>query len=370
MKITCDRQILVDAVINVQKAVSTKSCLTALEGILITTNEHTISLCGYDLEMGITTEIPANIEQEGKIILNAKIFADIIRKSPEESVTITVDERLTATIKSGQTVFSIIGISSDDYPEMPKLTDAQKMSIDCGTLKGMIKQTLFATSETDTKPINTGTLFEANENELKLVSVDGYRLAMRKEPIIGDKQISFVVPGKALGEILKLLPDTNDKKVDISIGKKHIIFNIENYCVISRLLEGEFLDYKSAIPSTHTTEVVVNVKNTIDSIDRVSLVVTDRLKSPIRCLFTNNSAKISCITTIGKANDEIAVTMTGETLEIGFNNRYLMDALKNTESDEVKIQINGPLSPMKIVPMDGDSFVFLVLPVRLKANEE
>ncbi len=370
MKITCQRQILVEAVLNVQKAVSSKSCLTALEGILIKTKELSISLCGYDLELGITTEIPAVVDEPGQIVISAKILADIIRKAPAETITITTDERLVATITSAPAEFSIVGISAEDYPNMPKLTDAEKMAIDCQTLKGMIRQTLFATSETDVKPINTGTLFEANENELKLVSVDGYRLAMRKEPIIGEKKMHFVVPGKALNEILKLLPDAEDTKIEISIGKKHIIFYVENYCVISRLLEGEFLDYKAAIPAEHTTEITVNTKKLIESIDRVSLVVTDRLKSPIRCLFADDTAKISCITTVGKANDEISVATQGNPVEIGFNNKYLIDALKNTECDEVKIQINGALSPMKIVPLEGDSFVFLVLPVRLKASDD
>ncbi len=369
MKISCLRQTLVDAVLNVQKAVSAKSCLTALEGVLIKTKENAISLCGYDLELGITTEIPATIDEPGEIVINAKLLADIIRKAPAETVSINVDEKLIATITSSPAEFSLVGISPEDYPEMPKLSGEENMSIDCNTLKGMIRQTLFATSETDVKPINTGTLFEVGENELKLVSVDGYRLALRKEPVQGNKKLKFVVPGKTLNEILKLLPDSEDTKIEISIGKKHIIFYIENYCVISRLLEGEFLNYNAAIPAAHATEILVNTKNMIESIDRVSLVVTDRLKSPIRCLFADNYAKISCITTIGKANDELMVNMQGDSLEIGFNNKYLIDALKNTECDEVKIQLNGPLSPMKIVPINGDSFVFLVLPVRLKASE-
>lgn len=293
MKITCQRQILVEAVLNVQKAVSTKSCLTALEGILIRTKEMAISLCGYDLELGISTEIPAVVDQPGQIVINAKILADIIRKAPAETITITTDERLIATITSAPAEFSIVGISAEDYPGLPKLSDAEKMTIDCLTLKGMIRQTLFATSETDVKPINTGTLFEVSENELKLVSVDGYRLAMRKERVVGEKKMNFVVPGKALSEILKLLPDGEDTKIDISIGRKHIIFYVENYCVVSRLLEGDFLDYKAAIPAEHTSEITVNTKKLIECIDRVSLVVTDRLKSPIRCLFADDSAKVS-----------------------------------------------------------------------------
>lgn len=370
MKITCLRQILVEAVLNVQKAVSTKSCLAALEGILIKTKENMISLCGYDLELGITTEIPATVEIPGQIVINAKLLSDIIRKAPAETVTISVDEKLIATISSAPAEFSLVGISPADYPEMPKLTDAEKLSVDCSTLKGMIRQTIFATSENDVKPINTGTLFEISQNELKLVSVDGYRLALRKEPVLNDKEMKFVVPGKTLSEILKLLPESDEANIEISVGKKHIIFYVDTYCVVSRLLEGDFLDYKAAIPGSHSTEVVVNTKNMIECIERVSLVVTDRLKSPIRCLFADNSAKFSCITNIGKANDELSANMQGDGLEIGFNNKYLVDALKNTECDEVKIQLNGPLSPMKIVPTNGDAFVFLVLPVRLKASEE
>lgn len=370
MKLSCLRQTLVDAVLNVQKAVSSKSCLTALEGVLLKTNQNLLALCGYDLELGITTEIPATIETPGQIVINAKLLSDIIRKAPDETITISVDENLIVTISSPPAVFSLVGISPSDYPAMPKLSDAETMSIDCLSLKGMIRQTLFATSENDVKPINTGTLFDISENVLKLVSVDGYRLALRKEPLISDKNLKFVVPGKTLNEILKLIPDVDDKKIDLSIGKKHIIFYINNYCVISRLLEGDFLDYKAAIPNSHSTEIIINTKNFIESIDRVSLVVTDRLRSPIRCLFMDNFAKISCITTIGKANDELPTNMHGDALEIGFNNKYLIDALKNTECDEVKIQLNGALSPMKIVPLDGDSFVFLVLPVRLKASEE
>lgn len=370
MKMTCLRQTLVEAVLNVQKAVSTKSCLAALEGILISTKENSLSLCGYDLELGIMTEIPATIEQPGQIVINAKLFSEIIRKAPADTITISVDEKLIATITSAPAEFSLVGISHEDFPEIPTLSDAETLSLDCETLKGMIRQTLFATSETDVKPINTGTLFEVSETELKLISVDGFRLALRKEALAGGKEIRFVVPGKTLNEVLKILPDAEGAKIQISVGKKHIIFYIESYFVISRLLEGEFLDYTAAIPPSHATAVVVNVKSMIESIDRVSLVVTDRLKSPVRCSFANNFARVFCITTVGKASDELPISMQGDALEIGFNNRYLIDALKNTECDEVKVLLNGPLSPIKIVPKEGDAFVFLVLPVRLKAVDE
>lgn len=369
MKITCNTQNLLEAVLNVQHAVSNKSCLTALEGILVKTDQNEITLCGYDLELGITTQIEANVEEEGGIVLGAKIFSDIIRRAPDDKITISTDDKLIATINSGNSKFSIIGIQKEDYPTLPEFDSHSQIKINSNTLKSMIRQTIFAVADTDEKPINTGTLFDIKNGEINLVSVDGYRLAKRTEKIAEqDCNIKFVVPGKTLSEILKLIPDSDDE-IKISVGKKHIIFTNEKYCIISRLLEGDFLDYNSAIPTEKTTELLINTKEFIESVERASLVITDRLKSPIRCIFSENEAKISCITALGRANDEFPVTTTGKDLEIGFNNKYLLDALKNSDTDQIKVHVNGPLSPFKILPTDGESFVFLVLPVRLKAGE-
>ena len=231
----------------------------------------------------------------------------------------------------------------------------------------MIRQTLFAVSESDMKPVHTGTLIELSENKIRLISVDGYRLAVRDEPIACSQETSFVVPGKTLSEVLKLLPE-NEESLNLSIGRRHILFQIGRYTLISRLLEGDFLDYNAAIPASHTTEILVKTRAFIDSVERVSLLITDRLKSPLRCVFDENRIQLSCSTAIGRANDELDAQGTGGTLEMGFNNRYLLDALRNTECDEVKIQLSGALSPMKVVPKDGSSFLFLVLPVRLKSG--
>lgn len=369
MKITCNTQNLLEAVLNVQHAVSNKSCLTALEGILMKTEKNKVTLCGYDLELGITTQIEANVEEDGGIVLGSKIISDIIRRAPDDKITISTDDKLIATIKSGNSKFSIIGIPKEDYPELPKIDSHSQIKLSSNTLKSMIRQTIFAVADTDEKPINTGTLFDIKDGEINLVSVDGYRLAKRTEKISStDTKIKFVVPGKTLSEILKLIPDS-EEAIQVSVGKKHIIFANENYCIISRLLEGDFLDYNSAIPTDQGTELIINTKDFIESVERTSLVITDRLKSPIRCIFSENQAKISCITPLGRANDEFPVTTSGKDLEIGFNNKYLLDALKNADTDQIKVHVNGPLSPFKILPTDGESFVFLVLPVRLKAGE-
>lgn len=367
MNIICNREEIVNAVSNVQKAVSTKSTMPVLEGILLNASKDKLSLCGYNLELGITTEITATVKTEGKIILGAKLFSEIIRKLPDDTIEINVNSNFVTNITSGHSKFSIVGISPSEYPELPKINNPEELKISSQVLKSMIRQTLFAIADNDTKPVHTGTLFTVMDRQINLVSVDGYRLAMRTESINSDSDLRFVVPGKTLYEILRLLPE-DDTDTCISVASKHIIFKIGNYCVISRLLEGEFLDYKSAIPPSYKTSVRVKTRQLIESVERVSLLITDRLKSPVRCIFSEEKVKLSCSTTIGKANDEFKAPIDGDFLEIGFNNRYLLDALRNTESDEILLQMNGALSPTKVLPVEGESFLFLVLPVRLKSE--
>lgn len=365
MKFTVSKSEITEAVLNIQRAVSTKTSIPALEGILITAADGTLELCAYDLELGITTVIPSQSAEPGKAVLSAKIFSDIVRKTPADTITVTVDEKNMATIESGHSKFSIIGIAPEEFPELPKISDSTVIELPANLLKSMIRQTVFAVAESDAKPIHQGSLFNIVDGSLDVVSVDGYRLAKRTEPISFQEDINFVVPGKTLNEILKLLKD-NDEIVSISAGRRQILFKIDNYTVVSSLLEGEFLNYKSAIPAESTTEVVVRTRDAIESVERVSLLITDRLKSPVRCTFGENEIKLLCTTSMGRASDQIEAEINGSGLEMGFNNRYLLEALRNTECDEVKIQLGGPLSPMKIVPKEGDSFLFLVLPVRLK----
>ena len=367
MKFTVNKKDIAEAVSNIQRAVSTKTSIPALEGILLTAQDTTLELCAYDLELGITTVIPAQVSESGKSVLSAKIFSDIVRRSPAETLTIAVDEKNMATLESGYSRFTIIGIPAAEFPELPRLSDATQITLPANLLKSMIRQTLFAVAESDAKPIHQGSLFNLEQGMLDVVSVDGYRLAVRSEPVDYPDELSFVVPGKTLGEILKLLKDTDDP-VELAAGRRHILFTIDNYTVISSLLEGEFLNYKAAIPPESQTEVILKTREAIDSVERVSLLITDRLKSPVRCLFADNEVKLNCTTSMGRASDQIDVEMTGQSVEIGFNNRYLLEALRNTECDEVKVQLGGPLSPMKVVPKEGNSFLFLVLPVRLKSE--
>lgn len=366
MNIECDKNKLCYAINNVQKAVAVRSSITALEGILLTAKENKLFLKGYNLELGITTQIPAEISKGGEIILNSKLFGDIIRNVPDEQITIKADDNFITNIKSGLSEFSIAGMESSEYPELPEVSKLSCVKISSDVLKSMIKQTIFAVSLNEAKPIYTGILFEINNQDIKLVAVDGCRLAVRTEKLLEDcnKTLKFVVPGKTLSELLKLLID--DETVNIYLGDRHIVFETENFSVISRLLEGDFLDYKAAIPEGFKTKARVNTKNLVSCVERVSLMVTDRIKSPIRCIVDKNEIKVSCETAIGKANDILEVISEGESLEIGFNNRYFLDALKNSDTDEVLIEFSGDKGPIKILPTTSDDFLFLVLPVKLR----
>ena len=367
MKFTVEKRLLNEAVTNLQRAVSSKTSIPALEGILIRSEENRLVLTAYDLEIGMQTELPAIISAPGAIILPAKLFAEIVRRSPDEDITIDVDDRNTATITSGVSCFTIIGMDSAEFPELPKITDADTIKMPQELLKSMIRQTLFAVADSTAKPIHQGSLFKIENGNLDVVSVDGYRLALRREAINYANNTEFVVPGKTLAEVLKLLKDS-EGEVEICPSRRHILFRIDNYTVISALLEGEFLDYKSALPKDKKTEVTVSTRTMIESVERVSLLITDRLKSPVRCVIGEDTVKLFCTTTMGRATDQISAEISGDQLEIGFNNKYLLDALRAAETDEVRLQLGGPISPMLVLPKEGDAFSFLVLPVRLRSE--
>lgn len=366
MKIVCSTETLSQACQNVQRAVSTKTSIPAIEGILLKAENGRLYLTGYDLEVGINTSIEAKIEQEGSIILNARYLCDIIRRLPDEEVEIEADARQLCYIRSGETNYSLNGISAEEYPELPSVTGGAPVIIDQGILKNMIRQTIFAVADNNSNVVYTGIKFEIEKNQIKLIAVDGVRLAIRTEEIDYDgEELSFIVPGKTLSEVMKLI-DEEEADVSLGVGKRHIVFEVNGYSIVSRLLEGEFLDYKSAVPASFTTTVRVSTKTLMSSIDRTSLLITDRLKSPVRCIFDDNTIKISSITSLGTANDKISAEIDGERIEIGFNNRFLIEALRVCDTDEVLIKLNSPVSPIIILPPEGESFLFLVLPVRLK----
>lgn len=367
MKFTVMKSDIVSAVSNVSRAVSSKATLPALEGILIKAYDNTLTLSGYDLELGITTTVEATVQNQGEIVVGAKLFADIVRKLPEEIVTFETDERMIIYIKSGNADYQIVGISSVEYPDLPTFESTDEIKINAGILKNMIKQTIYAVSDNMAKPVYTGSLFDVTNTELKIISVDGYRMAIRTESVNTESNTKFIVPGKMQSEILKLITD-DEKEVSIIVGQRHVSFTIENYSVISRLIEGTFLDYRTTVPKAEATKVRINTRELINAVERMSLITSERVQSPVRILIKKDEIKLSCRTAMGRATDNIGASTMGDEVEIGFNNRYLLEALKNTECDEVFVVLNGGLSPMIIKPLEGEEFIFLVVPMRL--NDE
>ncbi|MGN0509401.1 MAG: DNA polymerase III subunit beta [Ruminococcus sp.] len=367
MKISCLRTDLANAVSNVSRAVSTKAALPALEGVLIKAYDNKLNISGYNLEIGITTDIEATIQAEGEIVVSAKLFLDIVRRLPEEIVMIETDDRMVTYITCGHVDYQIVGMSSVEYPDLPSFEQTDGVTVNAKILREMIRQTVYAVSENTAKPIYTGSLFEIENGNFRIVAVDGYRMAIRNENVDSESKTSFVVPGKTQQEVLKLLTD-DDENVEIIIGQRHITFKVKNYRVISRLIEGTFLDYNTTIPKEAKTEIVMNTRSIIDAIERMSLLNNDRVQSPVRCIFADDEIKLSCASAVGKASDVLSVPIIGDPVEIGFNNRYMLDALKNTDTDEIKLILNGPTAPMIIKPVKGDAFLCFVLPMRL-ANE-
>lgn len=366
MKFTCNTQLLNQNINNVLLGVAPRSTLLALEGILVRAQNGSISMVGYNLDMGITAELEAKVEEPGEIIIPAKVFSDIVRRLDSDELTLTADERSLVEITAGVSQFTILGMSSEEYPELPTVGEAPGFVMPMEKLASMIDMTRYAIATTDTKPVQTGCLFELEDGCLTVVAVDGFRLALRREPVEHTEKLRFIVPGKTLGELLKLM--TGEGNVSVEVSQKHILFDMGACTLIARLLEGEFLDYEAAIPRESSTTVVVNTRALANSIERTSLLISDRLKSPLRVSFTESVIKMSSSTSIGKAYDECCCSTTGNSLEMGFNNRFLLDALRNTDCDMVRLALSGPLSPMKVLPLEGESFLFLVLPMRLRTE--
>lgn len=370
MKFSCEKALLQSAISTASRAVAPKSSIPALEGILLEA-EKELRLTGYNLETGIRTTVPADIQSGGTLVLGARLFGDIIRKLPDDIVFFETNG-YTVHIKCGLSEFNILGTDPDEFPELPAVEYQNSFSVPQNTLKSMIAQTLFAVSDNESRPIHTGSLFEIEDTGLTIVSVDGYRLALRHEVIDskeGASSFSFVVPGAALSEVEKICSDVDDT-LTVTQGARHIMFKIGTTMLVSRRLEGEFLAYRQAIPRNNTIKVEGDTRSLLSSIDRVSLIISDKLKSPLRCVFGDQVLRISTKTAIGDANDQCEIDGDGGGLEIGFNNKYLMDALKAAPADRVRLELTTGVSPCVILPAEGvENFLYMVLPVRLKAGE-
>ena len=369
MKFTCEKNQLVSAISVASRTVAQKSAISGLEGILVRAGVK-VMLTGYNLETGITVSVDADIQQTGACVMPARLFFDIVRKLPDDTVSIQVDESFKVSIKGGISSFTITALSADDYPELPDVDSEKGIRVPQNELKAMISGTIFAVSENQARPIHTGVLFEVDNDSITSVAVDGYRLALRRylpgESL--ERTLKFVAPAAALKEVEKILGDTDDPATFYP-GSKHILFTIGDATLVCRILEGEFLDWRRVLPQNNPVKLVGNVSCLTDSIERVGLVISEKLKSPVRCKFGDNAAELRTVSTIGEAYDVCPIAGDGKDLEIGFNCKYLLDALRAVPDSECTLEMINGLSPIVLNPTEGNRYSYMVLPVRLKAGE-
>ena len=367
MRFTCEKSMLVGGLNIAGRTVAQKSSLSAIEGILCRAGDG-LCLTGYNMETAISYLIPADVSDPGECILPARLFGDIVRRLPEGPVTVVGDESFKVSIRAGYASFTISAESADDYPDLPDVNTGKSIRIPQNALKNMISSTIFAVSENQARPIHTGVKFEVEQDRISAIAVDGFRLARRtfhpEEPI--GRELSFVVPAAGLKEVEKILQDTDDS-ASFMLGSKHILFQIGSATLVCRLLEGDFLDWRRVVPTDCPIKMVANVGDLSSSVDRVGLIVSEKYKSPVRCVFSDQVLLMRTNTTIGAAEDRCALAGDGKELEIGFNVRYLADALRVVPSEEVTLELTNGLSPIVMTPVDDKyDFAYMILPVRIK----
>ena len=367
MRFTCEKSMLVTGLNIAGRTVAQKSSLSVIEGILCKAGDG-IRLTGYNMETAISYQIDAEVTDAGQCILPAKLFGDIVRRLPEGPVTVVVDENYKVSIRAGYASFTISAESSEDYPELPDVNSGRAVYIPQNILKEMISGTIFAVSENQGRPIHTGVKFEVEEDKISAIAVDGFRLARRTwhSPTPIGKELSFVVPAPGLKEVEKILTDT-EEEASFTLGPKHILVEIGNATLVCRLLEGDFLDWRKVVPTNCPVKLVAHVSDLASSIERVGLIVSEKYKSPVRCVFSDQVLQLRTSTTIGAAEDRCAIAGDGKELEIGFNVRYLADALRVIPSEEVTLELTNGLSPIVLTPCEEKyDYSYMILPVRIK----
>lgn len=368
MNIICNKNILNEAISSVSKAVSSHSNFAILEGILIKADiEGFITFISNDMEMGIEAKIEARVIKPGQTVLNAKMLGNIIKNLPSDEVYIETNEINYCTIKSGSAKFEIMGLNPMDFPELPQVDPEYSIKVNKKSLKEMITKTIFCTSLSENRPVLKGCLVEIEGNVIKMIATDGFKMAVRTYHL--DKEYEtkkFVVPAKTLGDITKILKDDDDF-VEINCTSKNAVFLFENYKIVTRLIEGEYIKYESAIYEDSEIELVCPLYELFDSVYRASLIINGNSNdAPVKLKIMDNNINISCETIVGNVDDNINVETGSANLEIGFFNEFLLDVLRACDDETVKIKFKKNINPMIITPIEGDEYLYLLLPRRLK----
>ncbi|MCR3761118.1 DNA polymerase III subunit beta [Clostridium felsineum] len=363
MKFICEKNILQEAIITAQKAVTGKSTMPVLQGIFMKAENSELTLIGSDIDLSIETKINVEVLEEGKVVLDARLLSEIIRKLPNSRVEIQTIENNCVEITCNKSKLTLVYLNPDDFPSLPEIDENSIFKINQKTLKNMIKGTIFAIAQDETRPILTGVLFEIKDKKLNLVAIDGYRLALRNQYIDNDISINSVIPGKTLNEVTKILED--DGEVNITFTENHILFNLGNTKVISRLLEGEFIKYNSIIPEEYNLNVSAKKEELLNCIERASLMAKDGNNNLIKLDIEDDVMIITSNSQLGNVREEINIILQGQPLKIAFNSKYLIDVLKIMSEDEIVMNFSSSISPCIIKNKENNDSTYLILPVRL-----
>ena len=371
MKIICEKDNILKALNSVTKAVATKTTMPILEGILIQTNDNEVKFTTYDLEIGIEYIINCQVQEQGATVVNAIMFSEIIRRLPDSEIKITLDEKNLLVIECEGSLYKLATMNPEEFPELPQISIENSIEMEQNSLKDMIRKSIFAVSTEENRPIFTGCLFEIKNNKLNVVAVDGFRLAW-KSKFLQNKinDFSAVIPGRTLNEINKIILDSYDT-IKIGVAKNQALFEMENCKIVTRLLDGEFLNYASVIPENWETRIRVD-KNAIQNcFERISLISSSSIekekKYPVKVNVDIGKVTISCTNQTGDAKEEMYVTTEGKNLEAGFNPKYFLDALRAIDDQEVFIDFGTSISPCIIRPVEeGGDYIYMVLPIRMK----
>lgn len=370
MKIFCNREKLLAALAKTSRAVVAQSPLKEITGVLVKTEQDRVTLTGYDLSFGIVSGFGCDVMEPGSVVIPPP-FLDIVRKSTGETVEIKKSEENIVEINCGNADYKLFGFNGDNYPELPVFENEHSFELPNAALLRLIRQSVFCVSAAEGKPVQQGTLFEIDDGTISLVSQDGFRMAISKEKVNYQKSAKFIVPGKTLVEISRIIGENG--VVSITVGKSHCCFTTDDCKIYARLVtQGEYVNYKPIIPKDHTTLVKIKTREFLDCMERVAILVDGaggkKLKNSVLAEFRREGLTLNCITMQGKAQDKIECKKEGVDIEIGINSSFMLDALRAADCDELVVRMNSPRSAIKLTPPGDESFIFLVMPV--KANNE
>ena len=367
MKLTCSKDLLLNSIYVVSKAVSSRTTLPILECILLTCDERGLTLTANDLEIGIeTAPIEADIEREGKVALEARLFSEIIKRVNGTDVTIDTDKENITIISSGSSEFKIMGRDGTDFPAMPKIERKDKQTILQKELRNMIRETIFSVAQDDSKPVLTGELIEINGGIASIVSVDGYRISYKKTALVSSSgEEEAIIPAKTLNEISKILSAEDEEETDFYFTDKHALFDINGNVVVTRLIDGDYIKYDQSFTDEYKTRIDCDRNELISALERASLLSRETRKTPVILDITEDITSITSTTDIGTAHEEVETEFTGENLRIAFNPRYLIEALRAITDDKVSLRFTTHLSPCIIKAVEGGDYKYLILPLRM-----